>query len=169
MIPGKSWTQKGRVVYNRRKHEFRVRDVLNIMLKMSNQPLVWWAGQELQCNSVFQVAKTSFYPTFLNHNYKINWLRMNFTQRNHQRQILEEMDEIQLKQWIRDRSRQHCQDAINVVNERILGTIEWISKEIVFSFFDNIYDLIWDFWDPYFSAPTLGVWKGEKRHGKDKR
>jgi len=151
-------TEKGRVVYNRKKHEFRVRDVLNIMLKMSNRALPWWIGQELQCLSVFQVAERSFYPTWLNHQYGVQWKKLNSTQRIHQRMLLDEMNPRQLKEIIRDKTRKHCEDAVDAVQDKVDGFVEWAAKEIVFAFFDDIFNLIWDFWDPYFSAPTLGVW-----------
>lgn len=162
-IPYKKSTEKGRIIYNRRKHEFRVRDVLNIILNMSNKPLEWWVGQELQCLAVYQVAKNSFYPTYLNHVFRLHWLKLTPNQRDHEAAVQNEIKIHDLKAIIRTKTRTHVHDAINFVNTYILGVVEVIISEFVFGFFDDVFDLVWDYWDPYFSSPTLGVWKGKRR------
>lgn len=132
-------TWAGRVVYNRKKNPFKLRDVLRIAISLANTMTTEQKEDELwQINAIFEVVSNSFYPV---------WQRAaNPPQPNtfETKQLFYEI-ETELRQAWYEKTFEIC----DRVGEEM--GIPKAVREWVVSYMGNfIWDVIWKVTDPFF-------------------
>jgi len=135
-------TESGRVVYNRKKHELKLKDAVRMLERLSiTQTTEELAENPYMCQAAFEIVRTAFYPT---------WQRAVYGNVTEEQRYFYDVIEPQLRvQW-----KNQTQEFIREIGKD-LEIPENVINFVLKYFYDIIWDTIWRITDPFFRGSPV--------------